>query len=210
MSVTAHLKRSIVEVKAEENCLAHALVIAVARFTNDPNYKAYRQGRKILPKARELLQVAGVDLCRGGGIPELTAFQRHLSQHRIVLYSGLRCDIMFDGQVTKSQRINLLYDDQHYHINTNLTAAMAKCYVCPAFNKGCRRNAQHKCDAYCDACSTIPPCIQDNARIPYDECNRHFRDTVCFENHKQLKISGKAVCEAETVLRVWCYGRKGS
>jgi hypothetical protein len=29
----AHLKRSIIEVKAETNCLAHALIIAVARIT---------------------------------------------------------------------------------------------------------------------------------------------------------------------------------
>jgi hypothetical protein len=52
MSVTAHLKKSIVEVMTEENCLAHALVIAFAKVTNDPDYKAYRQGRKILPKVR--------------------------------------------------------------------------------------------------------------------------------------------------------------
>jgi len=43
-----HLKRSIVEVKAEQNCLAHALVIAIAKVDNDPNYKAYIQGRKIV------------------------------------------------------------------------------------------------------------------------------------------------------------------
>jgi hypothetical protein len=43
-------------VKAKENCLAHALVIAMAKVKNDLDYKAYRQGRKILPKVRELLQ----------------------------------------------------------------------------------------------------------------------------------------------------------
>jgi hypothetical protein len=45
----AHLKKSIVEVKAEENCLAHALVIAMAKVKNDPDYKAYRKGRKSCP-----------------------------------------------------------------------------------------------------------------------------------------------------------------
>jgi hypothetical protein len=40
--VMAHLRRSIVEVHAKENCLAHALVIAVARVTTDPNYQSYR------------------------------------------------------------------------------------------------------------------------------------------------------------------------
>jgi hypothetical protein len=47
LSVMAHIKKIIIEVKAETNCLAHALVIAIAKATNDPNYKAYRQGRKI-------------------------------------------------------------------------------------------------------------------------------------------------------------------
>ena len=70
LAVTAHLKRSTVEVKAKENCLAYALVIAVALVTNDPNYKSYRLGWKILPKVRELLQASGVDLSRGGGIPK--------------------------------------------------------------------------------------------------------------------------------------------
>jgi len=42
LSVMAHLKRSIVEVKAENNCLAHTLVIAVAEVTSDPDYPAYR------------------------------------------------------------------------------------------------------------------------------------------------------------------------
>jgi len=33
---------------------------------------------------------------------------------------------MFDGQVATPQRINLVYDDQHYQVITILTAAMAK------------------------------------------------------------------------------------
>jgi len=40
LSVMAQLKRSIVEVKAEENCLAHAIIIGIARLKNDANYKA--------------------------------------------------------------------------------------------------------------------------------------------------------------------------
>ena len=40
LSVMAHLKRSIIEVKAEKNCLAYALIIAIAKVTNDPDYKA--------------------------------------------------------------------------------------------------------------------------------------------------------------------------
>jgi len=75
LSVMAHLKSSIVEVKAEENCLAHALIIAIARVDNDANYTAYRKGRKIRPVVQALLKETGTDLTNGGGSPNLTVFK---------------------------------------------------------------------------------------------------------------------------------------
>jgi len=38
-----------VELKATENCMANALRIAIAKAENYPDYKAYRQDRKIRP-----------------------------------------------------------------------------------------------------------------------------------------------------------------
>jgi len=75
LSVMAHLKRTIVEVKAEENCLAHALVIAIAKVDKDTNYDAFRKGRKIRQIVEILLQTSGIDLFKGTGIPELVLFQ---------------------------------------------------------------------------------------------------------------------------------------
>jgi len=70
LSMMAHLKKSIVEVKIEENCLAHALVIAVAKVENDPNYKSYIKGSKIRHEVQTLIDATGIDLSNGGGIPE--------------------------------------------------------------------------------------------------------------------------------------------
>ena len=56
LSVMTHHKSSIVEVKAEENCLAHALLIAIARVDNNANYTAYRKGWKIRPVVQTLLK----------------------------------------------------------------------------------------------------------------------------------------------------------
>jgi hypothetical protein len=55
LKTKVHLKRSIVEVKAEKNCLAHALIINIAKLINDPNYVAYRKERKIRPVVDHLL-----------------------------------------------------------------------------------------------------------------------------------------------------------
>jgi hypothetical protein len=74
LATMAHLKTSMVEVRDEENCSAHALVIAIARLNNDPNYKAYSQGHKIRPVFRQILKTKGIDLKNGGRIPELTRF----------------------------------------------------------------------------------------------------------------------------------------
>ena len=60
-----HLKRSIIQVKAKKYCLAHALIIAIARITNDPVYNSYRQGCKIFQKVQHLLQTTGIDLQYG-------------------------------------------------------------------------------------------------------------------------------------------------
>ena len=44
LDVAAHLKKSIIRVKSDTDCLAHALIIAIARLENDPDYKSYRDG----------------------------------------------------------------------------------------------------------------------------------------------------------------------
>ena len=72
-----HLKRSIIEVKAKSDCLAHALIIAISRITKYPNFVAYRRGYKVHQKVQDLLQTTGISLQHGGGIPELQKFQDH-------------------------------------------------------------------------------------------------------------------------------------
>jgi len=129
LDIMVYLKRSIVQVKAESNCLAHALVIAKAKVDGDPNYNSYRCGSKIRPVVDSLLETTGIDLSRGGVVPELMRFQKHFKEYRIVVFGALNCaDIYFDGQVESEKRINLVYEDvkRHYHVINNLTGAMAR------------------------------------------------------------------------------------
>jgi len=137
-----HLKRSIIEVKAKSDCLAHALILAIARITNDRDYNSNRKGYKILQKVKQLLQTTGISQQHVGGIQELQRFQDHFSEYRIVVYGGVDCrDIIFDGQGTSEKRINQLYDDvnRHYHVIANLTGAMVKRYVYKALTRDVRQ-----------------------------------------------------------------------
>ena len=167
--IVAHLNKSIVQVKSETNCVAHALIIAIAILTKDPNYKAYIQGRKIYPKVDQLLAATGISLGNGGGIPELERFQDHFRHCEIFVYTGLNCDeIMFEGRVEATESLRLLYDEvtRRYHVVRNLTTAMARRYVCKARGKGCRSDVSHTCDQTCSCCMASPPCVATWVRIP--------------------------------------------
>ena len=130
---TVQTKRSIIRVKSNTNCLAHALLIAIARLTNDPVYNSYRHGWKIGAAVQRLLETTGIDLQKGEGIPEIRQFQDHYTEYKIIVYRSLNCeDIMFEEQVTSEKRVNLLYDEvnRHYHVIADLTGAMSKRYIC--------------------------------------------------------------------------------
>jgi hypothetical protein len=87
----ARLKKSKVQVKAESNCLAHALCIAKARVDHDPNYKAYcdSRSRKISLEVQYLLEKTGINLDNGVGIRDLIRFREHFNDYKIVVYAGL-------------------------------------------------------------------------------------------------------------------------
>jgi len=95
----------------------------------------------------------------------------------------------------------LFYDvSLHYHVITNLTAAMSKRYVCRACNKGCDRGVSHLCDQSCSDCMASPPCASvSGVCITCGDYNRHFRSRSCYDNHKnppsQQAGSGRTVCE---------------
>jgi len=198
LSVLIHLKRNIVEMKAEENCPAHALIIAIAKLHNDANYILERKGSKIRSVVQMLLQEIGIDLTNGAGIPEINRFQKHFRDYKIVVYQGLGFDdVMFEFQTDSAKRLNLFYDDveRNYHVITELTGAMAKKYVYIACRKSCMRDITQVCDQKFNDGMASPPCAFCEVRFNCDECNTHFRSRSCFANHKQNSAKGKFLHE---------------
>jgi hypothetical protein len=198
LSVLAHLKRSIVDVKAEGNCLAHALIIAITKLENSADYNSYRKGCRIRPAVQTLLETTGIDLSGGAGIRELARFQEYINEYKITVYQSVNCAYkMFEGQVDSSTRINLLCDDveRYYHLIKNLTGAMARRYVCKACNRACRNYVTHVCDQTCSDCTFSPPCVFSSVGIPCNEYNRHFRSRTCYAYYKQSTSKTRCVCE---------------
>jgi hypothetical protein len=74
LDVLSAIKKSIVVVKGAFLCLAHALIIAMARVNNDPKYALYRHGKGLMQPVEELIKASGVDLSNGGGLKSFNSF----------------------------------------------------------------------------------------------------------------------------------------
>jgi len=117
---------------------------------------------------QQLLETSSTHFKNGGGIPELSRYQEHIPEYKILLSAGFNCvSVMFQGQVESDKRMNLLFGEvtQHYHVIANLTGAMAKRHVCEACNKWCKYCVEHICDQTCSDCMLSPPCVSAGFRI---------------------------------------------
>ena len=161
LDVMSTIKTSIVTVTAAINCLAHALIIAIARVNCDPKYKSYRNGRGMQQPVEDLLKASGVNLRNAGGFDELQQLQQYLLDYKIIVYDGLNPGrVMFSGNPVSAKKLYLLYDEEnkHYNVITNLKAAMAKKYICNACDT--LYDFTHKCDKACPLCTAAPPCCR--------------------------------------------------
>jgi hypothetical protein len=131
------------------------------------------------------LQVSGVDLSSKRGIYELHAFQRKLSQYRMVVYSGLRYDsIMFDGQVASPvlRRVPL---SRHHETDGGHDQRIRVSCIEQGVQE--RRAGQVRHVLRCLRGNS--PCIQGDARIPCDGCNRHFRNATCLLSQTRPRVA---------------------
>ena len=131
LDLLSAIKTSIVTVKAVFLCLAHALIIAMAKVNGDSKFKSYSNGYCLTEPVEELLKAFGVDLSNGGGLEELRQFQEYLSDYKNIVFDGLYANrVMFSGNSLSAKKLYLLYDRdfEHYNVITNLKGAMAKRY----------------------------------------------------------------------------------
>ena len=129
ISVLSAIKKSIVTVKTAFLCLAHALIIAIAKVNDDSKFKSYSNGYCLTEPVEKLLNACGVDLSNGGGFDELQQFQQYLSDYKIIVFDGLNPDrVIFSGNSLSTKKLYHLHDRDsgHYNVITNLKGAMAK------------------------------------------------------------------------------------
>ena len=186
LNVLSAIKKSIVTVQATVNCLAYALIIAMARVNGDPKYQLYRHSKSFKKPVEDLLKASGVDVPNGGGFDELRQFQDHVSGYQIIVFHGLSPDtVMFRGNSSSVKKLHLLYDRniEHYNVITSL--------------KGCGDTVHMYCYTtlyICSGCDTVHMYCYTTLYI-YSGC-----DTVHMYCYTTLYI-----CSGCDTVHMYCY-----
>ena len=194
-------KKSVISINNNDDfCLARALAVSIARIEKDPKYSQIKdsRGHIQLDRALDLHQAANVPLgpC---GMDEVELFQQYLSNYQIIVVSGDHNNsIIYPHKppgTDEKQAIYLYYHDKHFDVITTLPGFLNRSYFCHRCHKSYSNTCDHVCPAMCGSCRAFG-CILEGDGIVCNECDRIFKNQVCYDHHKQpVNAGGRSVCE---------------
>ena len=195
-----HKKNTVITIRNNDNlCLARALVVAIAKVQNAPNYKDLtKPGRRTLEiKARELHTAANVPLgpC---GIPEVELFQKYLTNYEINIVSGNHDNsIIYLPKPSTNNNVTPIYlylHDNHYDVITSMPGFLSEKYFCHTCRQSYAYKFDHLCPGMCKSCRSYNCIVNDP--LGCNECNRWFKSKACYDRHKEQVDGAKSVCQA--------------
>ena len=193
-----HKKGSVITIQNNDNlCLARALVVAIAKVENAPNYKNLtRTDRRTQEKkAKELHVAANVPLgpC---GIPEVGMFQKYLTKYEINIVSGNHDNSIIYPPKPSTNNVTPIYlylHDNHYDVITSMPGFLSKSSFCHTCRRVYSAKLDHLCPGMCKSCRTYG-CVVNNPR-ECNECNRWFKSKACYDRHKEPLGGARSVCQ---------------
>ena len=197
-----HKKNAVITIQNNDNlCLARALVVAIAKVENAPNYmNLTRTDRRTQEKkAKELHTAANVPLgpC---GIPEVEMFQKYLTNYEINIVSGNHDNsIIYPPKPSTNNNNNatpiyLYLHDNHYDVITSMPGFLSESYFCHACRQPYACKLDHLCPGMCKSCRAYNCVLNDP--LGCNECNRWFKSRACYDRHKEQVGGARSVCQA--------------
>ena len=195
-------KKSVITINNKDNlCLARALVISIARIEKDPRYKRILDSRYNVQRERafDLHEAANVPLgpC---GLNEVELFQQHLVNYQIIVVSSGHCNsIIYPTRPPVNpdpeKSIYLFYHANHFDGITSLPGFLNKSYFCHSCHKAYSNTTDHLCDDMCHSCGGFG-CVLQGDGIVCNECDRVFKNQVCYDRHKEpINGGGRIGCD---------------
>ena len=206
LNIRDHLKKkkSVICINNKDNlCLARALAVSIARIEKDPRYKRMLDPLCTVQRERafDLHEAANVPLgpC---GLKEVDLFQQYLVNYQIIVVSGDQDNAIIyprepPANPNPEKSIYLYYQANHFDVITKLPGFLNTNYFCHLCHKGYDHTTDHLCNGMCRSCRGFGCVIQGNGMV-CNECDRLFKNQVCYDRHKHQPINGggRTVCQA--------------
>ena len=194
-----HKKNTVITIKNNDNlCLARALVVAVAKIENAPNYRTLiRSDKRIQEKEAKKLHVAANVPLGPCGIPEVEMFQKYLTKYEINIVSGNHDNsIIYPPNPSTNNNVTPIYlylHDNHYDVITSMPGFLSKVYFCHTCRRAYSDKLNHLCPGMCKSCRAYNCVVNDP--LGCNECNRWFKSKACYDRHKESVDGARSVCQ---------------
>ena len=197
-----NLKNSVVRIKNNDDlCLARALVVGIAKVDKDPRYNQIKKSDRPVQreKALALHRAANVPLgpC---GLNEVALFQQYLSDYQIRVISGDHNNsVIYPPQplgTDEKKHLALYFHDNHFDTINSIPGFLGHGYFCFRCDKAYDCTTDHLCTNMCRSCRGFG-CDWENDGIVCNECDRKFKNQMCYDRHKNEPINGggRTVCQ---------------
>ena len=194
-----HKKNTVITIQNNDNlCLARALVVAIAKVENAPNYKNLtRTDRRTQEKEAKKLHVAANVPLGPCGIPEVEMFQKYLTKYEINIVLGNHDNgIIYPPNPSTNNNVTPIYlylHDNHYDVITSMPGFLSKNYFCHTCRRTYSDKLNHLCPGMCKSCRSYD-CVVNNP-MECNECNRWFKSKACYDQHKEPVVGARSVCQ---------------
>ena len=178
--------------------MARALVVAIAKVENEPNYKNLtKPGRREQEKRAKALHTAANVPLGPCGIPEVALFQKHLTSYEINIVSGNHNNsIIFPPQPSTDRNVTPIYlylHNNHYDVITKMPGFLNQSYFCHTCRRTYAKKTDHLCPEMCKSCGRFD-CVP-GVTVKCKECDRTFKSKTCYDHHKEPVGRARSVCQ---------------
>lgn len=122
---------------------------------------------------------------------DVKTFQSALPGYQIhVVFKDSFNAIVYQGPEAE-KKICLYHYNNHYDVITTMSGFLNRSYFCQKYQKGYSNKEKHICNESCYLCHK---CHEDQTEYwQYcSTCNRHFKNTICFQLHAEITSQGNS------------------
>ena len=202
-----HKKGSVITIHNNDDlCLARALVVAIAKVENEPNYKDLtKPGVRAQEKRAKALHAAANVPLGPCGIPEVELFQKYLTNYEINIVSGNHDNsIIYPAKSSTNSNVTPIYlylHNNHYDVITSMPGFFNESYFCHTCKRPYDNKIEHLCPGMCKSCRGYN-CITDEP-LECKECNRWFKSKTCYDRHKEPVGRARSICQGIKKCLKW-------